>query len=469
MQPAAGSFNERTLFVPKIFSRSIDLLDRFVFLALLGVLAFSAIPYGSVQSGWLAIIECSIFALGALWAIEGLFVGSLGIRTNCSLLLPLSGILILAFVQTVPLWTIHDPTESIRQTISVDPYQTKLWFLQFGAITLTAALLFRFISDQSRLRTLVNVVICIGLASAAFGIFRHLTHFELPVTTNTLMASGSYGQFINRNHFALLMEMTLGLTVGLIVGGGIPFARLPFYLAAVALLWVALVLSNSRGGIVSMLSQSLFVLLTWKFVRRETAAGSPYRLRRTLGNRGTRVVLAACFIPLLVVGVVWVGGDSLIQRWEVLPRELNTDGSARLNSSRIFIWRATLSMIKSNPVFGVGFGGYRKALTAYHDASGVWIPQEAHNDYLELMASGGIVAAALALWFLIFLRTNAWRCLRSSTNTFRTSACFGAMVGLFGVVVHSFVDFGLHVMVNALIGISLIVIATAQLPSQQDS
>ena len=60
-------------------------------------------------------------------------------------------------------------------------------------------------------------------------------------------------------------------------------------------------------------------------------------------------------------------------------------------------------MFKANPVSGVGLGGYWAAIPAYHDASGSLTPQEAHNDYLELLASGGIVGAAFGGWFLFVL------------------------------------------------------------------
>jgi hypothetical protein len=49
-----------------------------------------------------------------------------------------------------------------------------------------------------------------------------------------------------------------------------------------------------------------------------------------------------------------------------------------------------------------------------------------------------------------------------STNRFRRAACFGATIGIIGVAVHSPVDFGLHMMINALIFTTLIVIATSK-------
>ena len=52
-------------------------------------------------------------------------------------------------------------------------------------------------------------------------------------------------------------------------------------------------------------------------------------------------------------------------------------------------------------------GAYWAAVPKYHDASGRMTPQEAHNDYLEVLASGGLVAAALVAWFavVVFRRT----------------------------------------------------------------
>ena len=60
-------------------------------------------------------------------------------------------------------------------------------------------------------------------------------------------------------------------------------------------------------------------------------------------------------------------------------------------ASRNEIWRATLKMFAAHPILGVGMGGYWIGITAYHDASGLMTPQEAHNDYLELLSSGGLI------------------------------------------------------------------------------
>jgi O-antigen ligase len=167
------------------------------------------------------------------------------------------------------------------------------------------------------------------------------------------------------------------------------------------------------------------------------------------------------FLVLLLLGVVggtlWMGGDRLASRFE--PGGKEADPAA---VSRKEIWQATWEMSKAHPIAGVGMGGFWVAIPGYHKASGTLVPQETHNDYLELLASGGVIGAAIGIWFVTMLFNRTWTNFRSS-NRFRRAASFGAALGIIGVGVHSLVDFGLHMIVNALIFMALIVIATTDL------
>jgi O-antigen ligase len=148
--------------------------------------------------------------------------------------------------------------------------------------------------------------------------------------------------------------------------------------------------------------------------------------------------------------------------FEAATNEFNADAAtSRAGASRNEIWRASLKMFAAHPIFGVGLGGYWIGITAYHDASGLMTPQEAHNDYLELLSSGGLIGLAIGVWFIVAVVRSVRKNLSASYG-FERAARFGAVIGLAGVAAHSLVDFGLHIMVNALVFITLIMIATTR-------
>ena len=360
------------------------------------------------------------------------------------MLLPLLLLTGFAFLQILPVWHI----DAVKQALSTDAYETRLFVLKMLALMMAFALLMRHTSSVRRMRWLIFIIVGIGLGSALFGIIRQTMQqspgFVLPQLG---LDDREYGQFISHNHFAFLMEMTLGLTLGFLVSGGARRRHVLIYLAAAAPVWIALVLSNSRGGILSMFGQLIFIALGWTMMHpaREAARderGLSARLRRIGGLLLTRVLLIACLVCATAAGVVWIGGERLVNRLEYVSGEIKETGEEwREGTRRAQIWSATWKLIKANPVFGSGFGGYRSAISEFHDATGRKRPYEAHNDYLELVSSGGIIGAALGIWFLIAFIKRVRQTLRSPDH-FRRAACFGALSGLFGIALHSFVDFG---------------------------
>ena len=457
---------------PSQLSRvAAKLLDRAIFGALLALIVLVAIPYGTVEPWWEAVFECAIFGLGALWLIDGLFRGIWHLPAP-SMLVPLLALAAYAFLQTLPVWHASTGAAGIEgdawRALSADPYGTRRFVDKLLALILAGALFHRYTSSQRRLRALIYVIIGVGVASALFGIVRQATQrspgYILPLLGYDYR---EYAQFISRNHFAFLMEMVFGLVLGLLVGRGVRRERVLIYLALLLPVWTALVLANSRGGILSMFGQLIFTALLFtgtrtfmeSFSQRSDTRG---RLWRFMGSLTARVLLVACLVVAVAVGMVWMGGDPLVSRLETVSGEVRTasDGS-REGARRAEMWRATWNLIKANPITGVGFGAYWTAIPEYHDASGKSVPQEAHNDYLELVASGGLIGAALAAWWVGAFVRRARQTLRSTTG-FRRAAGIGALIGISGVAIHSLVDFGLHITINALIFVALVVIATHQ-------
>ena len=438
------------------------LLDGIIFFGLMALIALTAIPYGTVTPGWEAIFECAVFALGLLWVVEGLLGKSWRV-SGLPLLAPLLGLVVLAFFQTIPL----------RGTgpISADPYETQRFIYKMLALILTGELLLRYTFSRRRLKILIHVVIAVAFLSALFGIARQAVQqgepgFLLP----NIPSDMGYGQFINRSHFAFLMEMALGLVAGLLIGGGVRRELALSYVAAAAPIWLALVLANSRGGIFSMLCQALFI--AWLFSTMRVQQRATLHSGRTGEPRArqfiVRSLIGLCLVAFVALGVAWVGGDPLVSRLNSETADVSpVTMTNRDNAYRQDIWRATWRLIKANPVMGVGMGGYWAAIAQYHDASGSLTPQQAHNDYLELLASGGPVAVAFGAWFVFALIKRIRK--RLVPDSFLRASCFGALAGLFTVAIHSSVDFGLHVTVNALVFIALVVIATVNVRTEKPS
>jgi O-antigen ligase len=248
-----------------------------------------------------------------------------------------------------------------------------------------------------------------------------------------LKPNQGFAQFINKNHFAYLMEMAFGLGIGLILFEQSRHRLL--YLALLFPLCAGLLVSGSRGGIVAMLAQAIIAALLL--------------LKRS--------VLKTALAALLIGGVLVAVGLSDLT--------LKTAGINE-GASRKEIWRATLKLFAAHPIVGIGLGAYWIGITAYHDASGVLVPQEAHNDYLELLASGGVIGFALGVWFLVSVvkaaRKNPW-----SNPGFVRAARMGALLGIAGVAVHSLLDFGLHLMGNAVVFLTLIMMVTARIEPEK--
>ena len=66
------------------------------------------------------------------------------------------------------------------------------------------------------------------------------------------------------------------------------------------------------------------------------------------------------------------------------------------------------------------------------------------------LASGGIIGAAIFVWFVVLL-IGAGRRAAQNYSDFQRAAALGAILGIVGIGVHSLVDFGLHTTVNAMV------------------
>src|SRR5205807_5141528 len=139
-------------------------------------------------------------------------------------------------------------------------------------------------------------------------------------------------------------------------------------------------------------------------------------------------------------------------------RAQNALSTARI---RLDLWHAAIEEWKSQPSIGTGSGTYLYYGRMFRTERMQQDPINAHNDYLHLLGEYGAVGGALFLFFLGTHLHGGWRNFQRlgprrvvvSHNLLSTSLALnlGALGAVAAYIVHSFVDFNLHIPANALL------------------
>jgi len=428
------------------------LASRFVFLIICVAIVMSTLAYGTVHYWALGLFNLGALTIIVLWVIDAWQLGTLRVSRN-PLQIPLIGIIILGLVQLLPLRDAANgiTSTSVVRTLSLDPFSTRLVLVQLTTLLAFFAATLVFTDTPKRLRLLVRTIMIFGFCLAIFGLTQSFTSPTKVYWLRELNQSTAFGPFINRHHFAGYMELTIALPLGLLFSGAVDKEKRLLYLSVAGLMGIALVMTNSRGGVISLIAEIMFFVIATALWGKQDGHRS---------SRGTRV-RAAMFrigagVALLVglfVGVSLLGGDASLSR---LIDSVNTDDPT---TGRAHFWTVTIEIIKSHPFLGTGLGAFGVIYTRFDSRNGLFRLEQAHNDYLQILSDAGIVGALLALSFVLllfylgFVRTK-------SRDDFRRGVALASIGGCFAVLVHSLFDFTLHTTSNALLFLVLAALAT---------
>jgi O-antigen ligase len=433
------------------------LASRFAFLIVCLAIILSALAYGMVHYWALAVFFVGGVSILVLWLIDGWDLGSFRISGNV-LQVPLVGMFLLGMFQLLPLRHPEDVgTHSIPlvSSLSFDPYSTRFILIQVAAFLIYFSAVLVFTDTPKRLRLLVRTITVFGFFLAIFGLTQSFTSPDKVYWIREMPQSQAFGPFINRHHFAGYMELALALPLGLVFSGSIEREKKFIYLFAAGLMAVALIMTNSRGGLISLFAELLFLVATMglrrrrhKHRKRESEEHKP-RIKSAAVKAGLALAMAVA----LFGSVVLLGGEEALTR---MVGSVNTDDPT---TGRAHFWSVTVDIIKNHPLVGTGLGAFGVVYTGYDSRNGLYRLEQAHNDYLQVLSDGGIVGAGLGLFFVVSLfRLGFAR--RESRDDFRRGVATGALAGCFAVLVHSFFDFTLHTPANALLFLVLAALAT---------
>jgi O-antigen ligase len=438
---------------PSAYRVPHTLASRFIFLHLCIAIVLTALAFGTVHYWTLGLFSLGAVVTLILWVVDGWRLRKLRLSKN-PLQLPLLGMLALGLVQLLPL---REPvvtaalTVPPSQALSFDPYSTRMVLVQVATLVIYFAATLVFTDTPHRLRLLVRTIIIFGFFLAIFGLTQSFVSPTRVYWVRELAQSTAFGPFINRHHFAGYMELTLGLPLGLVFAGALEKEKRFIYLFAAGIMGVALIMTNSRGGIISLVAEILFLLVLTIFRKRKKRE-APEKAQR-FKSAALRTALALALIVGLFAGVVLLGGESTLVRF------VGTVSSDDPTTGRAHFWNVTTDIIKAHPLLGTGLGAFAVVYTRYDSRNGLYRLEQAHNDYLQVLSDGGIVGAALGFFFIVLLFRMGFA-RRESRDEFRSGVALGALAGCFAVLVHSFFDFTLHTTSNALLFLVLAALAT---------
>ena len=416
------------------------------------MIILTTLAFGTVHDWALATFAATAAGLVCLWCLDGLTLRSVQLNRN-ALQWPLLGLIGLGLIQLLPLRSAPDDAGvglSLTHALTLDRYATQLVLVQLIALSIYFAAVLIFTDSPRRLRILTRTIIIFGFVLAMFGLTQSLTSDGTRVYWfRQLTQSTAFGPFINRHHFAGYMELTIALPLGLLFSGSLETHKRPLYGFAALLMAVSLVLTNSRGGMISLVAEVLFIIVVAGPGIRAQDRSRQSLMRGILLRGGA----ALAFAVILFVGAVAVGGPG------VFNRLLGTVNAADPTTGRAHFWNVTLDVISHHPFIGSGLGSFSVIYTRYDSRNGLYRLEQAHNDYLQILADAGIIGGLIGLAFLIILFRKGFA-RRVTDDKFRRGVATGALAGCFAVLVHSAFDFTLHTTSNALLFLVLAAMAT---------
>ena len=202
----------------------------------------------------------------------------------------------------------------------------------------------------------------------------------------------------------------------------------------------ALILSGSRGGIVSF---GFEVAVLWLLAKTRK------------GPEGPRLTALAIVALAAVALIAWLGAGKAIERFSMVR-----SGEVTIDR-RFTMSQGAAHIFKDHPVEGAGLGALVAIYPRYEILYDGRLVDHVHNDYIEMLAETGVLGGLCGLAFFWILFREAKTCYGAEQGHFSRALHAGAVTGLCGMLLHSFVDFNLHIPANALLFLLQAYLATS--------
>ena len=298
------------------------------------------------------------------------------------------------------------------------------------------------------------------------------------------------GSFVNPNHLAAWLEMTLPVALAYTLALA---ARLRRRLARAVHTGRGMGVRARRAWIAALIAQQRMIwpplaaafattlILVAHIATGSRGGGAALLVGAVLAAGGAASTAASerlrRWVPMVGALALILVTTGMLAVWATSEPDTTTVESADPGlGSRLLVSTAGVAIVRDYPLVGSGLGSWLHAFRPYQEPpvpGGIW--DHAHDDYVELVAETGAIGLALAALFAFLVARAArgrretpaasvpstelrWRIAPrleasewQSALGERTLLRFGLAGGVSAVLVHSLVDFGLHLPANLLL------------------
>lgn len=420
-------------------------LERTLLAFILLTLIWLPLPLGSNRDWAAGLLLLLIGVAASTWALSQLRAG-VAYRSQAKTLqagLPMLALLLLSQLWVAVQWL---------GGLSMDNSATFEQLMLGLAYSLLFVMIISLFHTRKRLSILLATLVFSGTLQAFWGALMTLSGVEWLLTgPKTTYLGDATGTFINRNHLAGYLEMTLACGIGLLLAlrDNRPFrwrnvlellmgpkARLRL---ALVVMVIALVMTHSRMGNTAFFTSLLLVGGLFVLMEKE------HRLRNSL-------ILASIIVIDMLVISQYFGLEKLKDRLintRLHDVVVNGEVVQQANEVRDDVFGYAIPLLMERPLSGQGAGSFEAVFPQYPGQDIRLNFDHAHNDYIQFAIEFGLLGSLPLAAFVLLALWHALKALWRRESVYRSGVGFGAAMGISALLIHSSTDFNLQIPANA--------------------
>ena len=415
-------------------------------------LAFGLVEFWSLATAQVIILLIALMVCARCWHLREPFLEIPGLLPLLLLavfmvvqLLPLPPALLrflspAAYAYYQPLLAVYPDDTWAALSLNSGGTLRQLLLLVAGILLYVSTVL--LFAKNPLLRRFIVIFVVVATIIGVLAIIQRATTPEMLLFVRQTPAGMPFGPWINPNQFAGYIELVAPLALGLCMFyrprrhrndnhrerfinffSSSGTSKHLFLTAALFIMMLAVAISLSRGGIIALFCSLLLFQILYLYKKKS---------RSYLG----------IVVILIAFGLVssWVGWESLFSKFD----QTIDASKGNIRDDRVTLWGDSLRLSRDFIVFGSGFGSFVNVYPLYKTLKNPLIYDHPHNEYLEILADGGIVGTVLVAWFLVALFRHCWKKIHMRRNRYPILVGIAGLCGVSATLTHGVTDFNMH-------------------------